>query len=151
MVTDGLFGPLRFGQTRATIATLLGPPDDVGSTSRKYRRPTIWKYGDFEIYFLPAEDALTAISTDTFAIPQGDPSINLDPWQLRCGVPPQEIEDGLTITGITYRIAVPSHLAGTTQIITSSGVCLSFTDEPGYTVEMGGLYAMGHSIRMIGA
>jgi hypothetical protein len=30
--------------TKAQIQELLGPPDDVGGTSRKYKEPCVWKY-----------------------------------------------------------------------------------------------------------
>ncbi len=141
----GCFGPLRFGQTRAAVALCLGPPDDVGGTSRKYRRPTIWRYGAFELYFSPGGDALRGILADTSTIPHGGPHLQIDPWQLRHGIAQQTIEEALTSAGIAYRHAVPLHLTDTTQITTAAGVWLNFEAEAVHTDETGGLYAMGRS------
>ena len=44
-------GQIRRGMTRAELRTLLGEPDDIGGTSRKYKVPSIWKYGDVEFAF----------------------------------------------------------------------------------------------------
>ena len=145
----GFFGPLRFGQTRATITLLLGSPDDVGGISRKYPRPSIWKYGDFELHFPPGADTLSAIQTDTFGILHGGPSIRLDPWQLRCGVSQQAIEAALASAGIACRRAASTHLPDTTQLITSAGVWLNFETEAANAGEMGSLCAMGQSARTI--
>ena len=143
----GCFGPLRLGQTRAAVALFLGPPDDVGGTSRRYRRPTIWKYGDFELYFSPGGDALSGIQTDTFTMPHGGPHVQIDPWHLRNGVAQQTIAKALISAGITYRSTAPPHLSGTTQLTTSSGVWLHFAAESIDTRETGGLCAMGQSAR----
>ena len=37
--------------TRAELRGLLGNPDDEGGTSRKYRTPSIYKYGDVQFVF----------------------------------------------------------------------------------------------------
>jgi hypothetical protein len=65
------------GMTRAELRALLGEPDDVGCISRKYKVPSIWKYGDVEFAFPPAKSALEAESgglwlvyVDSF---EGDP------------------------------------------------------------------------------
>lgn len=146
----GLFGPLRFGQTRAETALLLGPPDDVGGISRKYPRPTIWKYGDFELYFWLGDDGLSAVLTDTFTIPHGGPRIQIAPWHLRNGIAQRASEEALTSADIAYRTAVPAHLVGTTQIITASRVWLNF-EAPSMDIRgVGGLCAMGQSARTVG-
>src|SRR5262249_37947233 len=44
-------GQIRAGMTRAALRRLLGQPDDVGGTSRKYKEPCIWKYGEVEFAF----------------------------------------------------------------------------------------------------
>jgi hypothetical protein len=36
---------------------MLGEPDDVGGTSRKYKHPAIWKYGDVEFHWPSARSA----------------------------------------------------------------------------------------------
>ena len=48
-----LLRQVRIGMTRDEIVAVLGPPDDKGCTSRKYRTPSIYKYGDIELHFEP--------------------------------------------------------------------------------------------------
>ena len=39
------------GMTRTEVVTVLGEPDNTGGTSRKYRTPCIYVYGDIELTF----------------------------------------------------------------------------------------------------
>jgi hypothetical protein len=70
-------GQIREGMTRAELRALLGDPDDVGCTSRKYKEPSIWKYGEVEFAFPAARSAREAeahglwlVYVDSF---EGDP------------------------------------------------------------------------------
>lgn len=47
----GNFGPVTVGFTPSALELAFGPPDATGGTSRRYRRPSIWKYGDVEFFF----------------------------------------------------------------------------------------------------
>ena len=49
-------GQIRLGMTRDELETILGKPDVLGNTSRKYRFPSLWKYGDVEFVFPPARN-----------------------------------------------------------------------------------------------
>ncbi len=44
-------GRVRLGMTRSELRDLLGQPDQEGGTSRKYRTPCIYKYGDVQFVF----------------------------------------------------------------------------------------------------
>jgi hypothetical protein len=44
---------IRVGMSRQEVISVVGPPDDVGGTSRKYRQPSIFKYGRIELHFEP--------------------------------------------------------------------------------------------------
>lgn len=44
---------IRIGMTRDEVVAVLGPPSKVGCTSRKYRTPSIYKYGEVELHFEP--------------------------------------------------------------------------------------------------
>ena len=56
LVSDAIDrGRIRLGMTRQELEGVLGVPDDVGGTSRKYRIPSIWKYGDVEFVFPGAQ------------------------------------------------------------------------------------------------
>ena len=39
------------GKMRVEVVRLMGEPDEMGGKSRKYRTPSIYKYGDIEVYF----------------------------------------------------------------------------------------------------
>ena len=43
--------PLRLGMTRAELKAVLGEPDDVGGTSRRWKTPAILKYAELEFHF----------------------------------------------------------------------------------------------------
>lgn len=44
-------GKIRLGMSRVELRAILGPPDDEGGTSRKYKFPSIYKYGDVQFVF----------------------------------------------------------------------------------------------------
>jgi hypothetical protein len=68
-------GQLRRGMTRDEVRVLLGPPDDVGLTSRKYRTPQAYLYGCLQLLFGPrAGDGLLIVYRDA---PEGEESIYL--------------------------------------------------------------------------
>jgi hypothetical protein len=46
------------GKTRDQIKAILGEPDDIGGTSRKYKSPTVYKYADIEYWFTPYKDGI---------------------------------------------------------------------------------------------
>lgn len=50
-------GKIGLGMTRQELEAVLGIPDDVGGTSRKYRIPSILKYGDVEFVFPAAKSS----------------------------------------------------------------------------------------------
>jgi len=51
--------------TRERLVELLGDPDDVGGTSRKYKTPSVYKYGTMEYHFGPRKnDTLWLIGYD---------------------------------------------------------------------------------------
>ena len=45
---------ISLGISREELVALLGEPDDVGGTSRKYRTPGVYKYDDVEFHFAPS-------------------------------------------------------------------------------------------------
>ncbi len=48
-----ILGKVRIGMSREEVIAILGEPDDMGGTSRKYRTPCIFKYGEIELFFDP--------------------------------------------------------------------------------------------------
>ncbi len=55
--------PVKLGFSRDEVRRVLGEPDDVGGTSRKHRRPRIWRYRDLEFHF--SGDGLSLIYQET--------------------------------------------------------------------------------------
>ena len=53
-------GRIRLGMTRQELEAVLGVPDYAGGTTRKYRIPSIWKYGDVEFVFPAARSLLNS-------------------------------------------------------------------------------------------
>jgi hypothetical protein len=47
-------GQIRLGMSRQELQAILGAPDEVGGTSRKYKVDSIFKYGDVQFVFPPA-------------------------------------------------------------------------------------------------
>jgi hypothetical protein len=50
-------GQIRLGMTRSELHGVLGPPDEEGGTSRKYKISSICKYGDVQFVFPIARTA----------------------------------------------------------------------------------------------
>ena len=46
-------GRLHRGMTREEVRAVLGEPTDVGCTSRRYRTPACFKYGEIQLFFGP--------------------------------------------------------------------------------------------------
>jgi hypothetical protein len=53
-------GEIHLKLTRDELFPLLGSPDDVGGTSRKFCFPCIWKYGEVQFVFPSARNATEA-------------------------------------------------------------------------------------------
>ena len=47
----GILDQIQIGMTRGEVVAILGQPDDVGVTTRKYKTPSIYKYGEIELHF----------------------------------------------------------------------------------------------------
>jgi len=89
---------------RAQVESSLGVPDDMGGTSRKYRKPSIWKYGDVELHFIPGADSLFLIHLDDFDVPSGGKLADFDPWIIRRSRTLSEAEAQLSQSGIDYEV-----------------------------------------------
>jgi hypothetical protein len=47
----GNLGDLRCGMSKEEVRAILGPPDAMGGTSRKYPEPSLFLYGTVELWF----------------------------------------------------------------------------------------------------
>jgi hypothetical protein len=63
-IISGRLGKIEPGMSRADVEAVAGTPDDVGGTSRRYSRPSIWSYGPFELHFDGNADRIERIFSD---------------------------------------------------------------------------------------
>ena len=129
LIETGSFGPVRLGMSRIQVERSLGAPDHVGGTSRKYRKPSILKYGDIEFHFAASTECLFLIHLDEFDVPTGGRSINLDPWIIRRALLLVEAEKHLLESGIGYKVEEYELEDFAKQITAGVGVKLVFSGE----------------------
>jgi hypothetical protein len=129
LIETGHFGPVNLGMSRAQVETSLGAPDDVGGTSRKYRKPSIWKYGDVELHFVLGGDSLWLIHLDDFDVPSGGKLVEFDPWVIRRSLTLREAEGYLTRSGIRYEVGDYEPEDDAQHIKAGAGVQLIFIGE----------------------
>jgi hypothetical protein len=128
----GQLGDLTPGMSRGQIHALLGDPDDVGGTSRKYRRPCIWLYGSIELCFrqsLPQD--FYGVFWD--AAEKGPVRLPahcvIEDWELLPGMPRPEVESWLLCKGIEIADIHPPPKSPTTVFLLYSRVRISFDDQ----------------------
>jgi len=131
VLRTGEFGNVRFGLSEPEILALLGPPDDVGTTTRKRKRPLLWKYGEVEFHFDFQTPNLIGIAINFWeerSIPSGGTVIELDPWIIQGGLEWSELRPWLDAEAIDYRVADPINL-DTTEIAVGPTALLIFNDD----------------------
>jgi hypothetical protein len=112
---------LRSGMTIAAVEELLGPPDDSGGASRRFKQPSIYLYGNLEIHFRAADRNQAVpvhidhpLSGGAYRLPA---CWTVEDWGLTPGLTIVEVEQylrenslGFTFhpatTGLTARITV---------------------------------------------
>ena len=122
----GRFGSVSLGMGRAQVESLLGTPDEVGGTSRKYRNPSIWKYGDVEFHFVVGADELSLIHLDDFTIPSGGKSISLDPWVFSDSLTLAEAQTQFSRSNLSFQVKQSDE--GASFLIAGAGVQLVFSN-----------------------
>jgi len=123
-------GEIHLGQREHDVAAILGEPDCVGGTSRKYRRPSIWKYGDIELFFDYQMRQISLISINFWEdrYPSGGASIQLDPWIIRGGLRPDELILQLNKEGIDFCDVEPIN-PETRQLLVNSAITMIFNND----------------------
>lgn len=124
----GEFGSIRLGMTRAQIRGRIGRPQVKTTKTDSHGRPIMWKYGDIELTFDPDEDSLVAVTLEMAvgAVPTGWQRLGLDPWELRGGMAPEEVEAALNTAAISYA-QLPARFPGDVLTLeTAVGVRLGF-------------------------
>jgi hypothetical protein len=58
-------GRIGLGMTREEVRAVLGEPDAMGCTSRRYRTPSCYRYGAVDVFFGPrARDGLDMVFSE---------------------------------------------------------------------------------------
>ena len=117
----GLLGPLALGRTRLDISNALGPPSDW-ATGQAVNRSAVWKYGDVEVYFGPDDDRVSLIHFDWFTVPTGGPTLTLQPWVIRVGLPLAELEVALGAAGVGFECQPDAANPGCVKLVTAAAV-----------------------------
>src|SRR5262245_58620647 len=119
----GEFGNLHFGLKEEEVLSLLGKPDAFGSTSRKYRKPSVWKYGDVELFFDRETRRLWLIVINFWepTIPSGGTGIKLDPWIIKGGLTQLELINRLDQEAIQYK-QIPPINSGTAELLVGASI-----------------------------
>jgi len=124
----GRLGPVRLGMSRAQVEEALGPPDEVGCTTRKFRRPSCWFYGDLELHFVRGGDELWLIHLEYFQVPQGGKNLHLDPWIITGEMTRSEVERHLAAYTLPFQ-EIPSADDNAITLRVGAGVTLLFVNE----------------------
>lgn len=126
-----VFGDLHCGMSPAQVQASLGAPDDVGATSRRYRRSSIFRYGMFEVWFTKSPpQKLTSVFWEAGEI--GDlrlpPHCDLEDWELYSGMTQQEVEGILSKYDLAFECGTALQI---TMLRLASGVVITFEESGG--------------------
>lgn len=125
----GNLGDLTPGMSREQVRSLLGEPDAMGGTSRKYRRPCVWLYGSIELYFRqPDPQDFQGVFWD--AVEKGLVHLPahclIEDWELSPAMARTEVEAWMRNKEIGIRETRTQPKSPTTVLILSSGVQITF-------------------------
>lgn len=144
----GVLGPVHLGMTREQVRHALGEPDALGGTSRKYRTPTIWKYGTIELLYHPGNPHLQTIYMDGFEVPNGGSRMQLDSWVIRGGLSVEEVEAALAAAAIDYTRRPWRTTSEGILLVTLAGVEMGFLLEEEAYSPSPGLFFILKSMRV---
>lgn len=123
----GRLGKLRLGLSEGEVLALLGCPEDVGGTSRKYCKPLIYLYGSVEIHFDPKSRTcvLIYIECPIWKELRFPSHWEIMDWQLKPGMKREEIERILVKTDLQFKYDICYNQF----IILSSGVTIGLDED----------------------
>jgi hypothetical protein len=128
----GQLGDLTPGISREQIHALLGEPNDVGGTSRKYCRPSIWLFGSIELCFHQPDPQdfygvyWDAVEKGTVRLPA---HCAVEDWELSPGMARPEVESWLRSKKIEIAEVRTLPKSPTTVLLLSSGVQITFDEQ----------------------
>jgi hypothetical protein len=121
----GCFGRIEIGAVRQQILEVLPPPSDWSAGSA-WAGAEIWKYGQIELHF--AKDSLWMVFSDSDGLSDGSPSVEIDTWVLRRGLPRTLLENALRDEQIGYSLSQPAFDKRQCVLSTEAGVRFTFME-----------------------
>ncbi len=129
----GNFGPVGAGFTPVRLEALFGEPEATGGTSRRWRRPLIWKYGDLDFHFSGPDGVLVLVHLDRFSAGAGCPGgwgrLEIEPWVIREGLPRDTFIAAIKQAGLKYTVR-PEPQYNQEVVVLASGVEIGFACRP---------------------
>lgn len=133
LIVDGVLGGAHSGMERVEVLACLGEPDDWMDPDKGPPGPDqapIWRYGNFEIHFLP-DDSVYILFLDYLAEPEAGESRQLDAWILQdmCSRTLEAIRAELKQRGVVVQETQDER--GTPVLSTEGGASLLFDNPDG--------------------
>ena len=129
----GDFGPVKAGFTPVSLEAVLGEPEATGGTSRRHRRPVIWKYGDIEFHFARPDGELCLVHLDRFSAtggcPEGWGGFEIEPWVIREGLPCDSFIAAIEKAGLKYTVRREPQY-NQHVVVLASGIEVGFICQP---------------------
>jgi len=129
----GRLGRLHVGVTREQVVDLLGSPEEAGGTSRKHRRPSIFRYGSLDVSFDTSPPYLCHLlhieardEVREFRFPGRFTSIR---WELPPYTQRAVAEDYLREKRLAYSISYPVSEGCAVLTLPVSGVVIAFDEK----------------------
>jgi hypothetical protein len=130
---SGRLNGLQVGMTQEQVLQTLGEPEDVGGTSRKYRKPSVWKYGNLELFFNRTPPYTCFRIYIEFPFPEMPIRLpdcfEVAEWGLPPGADRDGVERYLHAHRIGFEITLPSGCLPLNYTVACSGVAISFDDD----------------------
>jgi len=123
----GKFGEIQLGDTTEKLQNYFGEPPIVGGSSRRNRKPGIWKYGDVEFHLTQDRKRVWLIFCDTFEELQMGRTVSIDRWFFQGHAACELVEKELSAAQIKFhRLNMPHEPTGYLLRL-DSGVELMFS------------------------
>ena len=127
----GALGDLRVKISVEQVCALLGTPDDMGGTSRKYPSPTIYVYGSVELFF--AQKAPVFCQAIYWYAHRGEFRLTsgcvVEDWGLTPGMRRAEVEAYLRQAGLEFSSPTKHSTVVAETLVLPSGITITLDDD----------------------
>jgi hypothetical protein len=125
----GQLGRVCLGMSEHEVTAMIGRSDASGGTFRKYPKPSLFEYGDIELFYDYNSRLLNLIVINFWEprFPSGGSTIDLHPWIIKGGLQAEELICQLEREGIPYSEVEPINYE-TRQLLVNSAVTMIFNN-----------------------